>query len=131
MNDGTDGFSFVHQIERVVDLLQRQTVGNERVELNLADHSIFNHTRKLGTPLHAAKRGAAPYAPGDQLEWTGFNLLTRTGHANWALTAVVWGLMIGGLLLWTRSLGACIVMHATTNLLLGLYVLRHHEWALW
>ena len=70
MNDGTDGFSFVHQIERVVDLLQRQTVGNERVELNLADHSIFNHTRKLGTALHAAKRGAAPHATGDQLEWT-------------------------------------------------------------
>ena len=30
-----------------------------------------------------------------------------------------------------RSLGACIVMHAVTNLLLGLYVLRYREWAFW
>ena len=52
-------------------------------------------------------------------------------HGNWALTAVVWALMIGGLLVRTRSLGACIVMHGVTNLLLGLYVLHTHEWAFW
>jgi CAAX prenyl protease-like protein len=54
-----------------------------------------------------------------------------TVHGIWAPTAVVWGLMIGGLLVLTRSLGACILMHAVTNLLLSLYVLRHHEWSLW
>jgi len=58
-------------------------------------------------------------------------VIFATVHGLWAPTAVVWALMIGGLLLWTRSLGACIVMHATTNLLLGLYVLRYHEWSLW
>ena len=39
------------------------------------------------------------------------------------LTAVVWALLIAWLLLRTRSIGACIVAHATTNLLLGLWVL--------
>jgi CAAX prenyl protease-like protein len=52
-------------------------------------------------------------------------------HGNWWLTAIAWGFMIGGLLAWARSLGACIVMHATTNLLLGLYVLRYRDWAFW
>lgn len=39
------------------------------------------------------------------------------------LTAIVWALLIAWLLLRTKSLGACIVAHATTNLLLGLWVL--------
>jgi uncharacterized protein len=39
------------------------------------------------------------------------------------LTAIVWGLLIAWLLVRTKSLGACIVAHATTNLLLGLWVL--------
>ena len=47
------------------------------------------------------------------------------------LTALVWGLLIGLLLWLTRSLGACIVMHALTNLLLGLYVLRTGDWYFW
>lgn len=39
------------------------------------------------------------------------------------LTAIVWGLLIAWLLVRTKSLGACIVAHATTNLLLGLWIL--------
>jgi len=51
-------------------------------------------------------------------------------HPQW-LTAFTWGLMIGSLLLYTRSLGACIIMHATTNFLLGLYVLVTGDWRFW
>ena len=51
-------------------------------------------------------------------------------HTQW-MTAIVWAMMIGGLLMLTRSLGACILMHAVTNFLLGLYVLRHHAWYFW
>jgi hypothetical protein len=54
-----------------------------------------------------------------------------TVHGNWMPTALVWGIMIGALLVYTKSLGACIIMHATTNLLLGLYVLHTHEWSFW
>jgi CAAX prenyl protease-like protein len=54
-----------------------------------------------------------------------------TVHGNWWLTAIVWGLMVGGLLAYTKSLGACIVAHATTNLLLAIYVLVSHDWAFW
>ena len=39
--------------------------------------------------------------------------------------------MIGGLLAYTRSIGACIIAHATTNLLLALYVLKTKQWFFW
>jgi CAAX prenyl protease-like protein len=48
----------------------------------------------------------------------------------WPL-AIIWGLMIAALLVKTKSLGACILMHATTNLLLGIWVMVHHDWAFW
>lgn len=51
-------------------------------------------------------------------------------HIQW-LTAIVWALLIGWLLLRTRSLGACIVAHAVTNLLLGVYVLWTRDWYFW
>jgi CAAX prenyl protease-like protein len=57
-------------------------------------------------------------------------LLFCSVHVEW-MTAIVWGLMIGSLLLYTRSLGACIIMHAVTNLLLGAYVLHTHDWMFW
>lgn len=51
-------------------------------------------------------------------------------HIEWA-TAIVWGAMIGLLLVYTRSLGACIIAHAVTNFLLGGYVLLTKDWAFW
>lgn len=51
-------------------------------------------------------------------------------HVQW-VTAVAYGLMIGGLLVYTRSLGACIVCHAVTNFLLGGYVLIYKDWYFW
>jgi hypothetical protein len=51
-------------------------------------------------------------------------------HIQW-LTAIVWGSMIAALLIRTRSLGACIVMHSVTNLLLGIYVLKTGDWGFW
>lgn len=51
-------------------------------------------------------------------------------HIQW-ITAIGWALLIGWLLLRTKSLGACIVMHGVTNLLLGAYVLWRHDWYFW
>jgi hypothetical protein len=68
-------------------------------------------------------------------EWDGKVFLIvaaafATVHVQW-MTAVVWGLMIGWLLVYTKSLGACIIAHAVTNLLLAVYVLRTQDWAFW
>ncbi len=67
-------------------------------------------------------------------DWKAFvivPLIFAVVHGNWWLTAIVWAFMIGGPLVYTKSLGACIIAHATTNLLLGLYVLYSRQWSLW
>lgn len=67
-------------------------------------------------------------------DWKAFvmvSLAFAVVHGNWWLTSIVWGFMVGAVLLYTRSLGACIVMHATTNLLLGLWVLQYGKWEFW
>jgi len=66
-------------------------------------------------------------------DWKAFvfvSLLFATVHVQW-MTAIVWGLMIGGLLVYTRSLGACIIAHGVTNFLLGGYVLFTKNWYYW
>ena len=62
-------------------------MGDKRIEVDFTGHRVFNHTRQLCTPFHPTERRTAPYAPGHQLERTGFDLLARTGNAdNHALT---------------------------------------------
>jgi uncharacterized protein len=51
-------------------------------------------------------------------------------HPQW-LTALCYALLIGWLLVKTKSLGACIVCHAVTNLLLAVYVLAFKQWQYW
>ena len=51
-------------------------------------------------------------------------------HPQW-ITALIWGASIGGLLVWKRSLGACIIMHGVTNFLLGVYTLWTGKWYYW
>jgi CAAX prenyl protease-like protein len=57
-------------------------------------------------------------------------LLFTSVHPQW-ITALIWGLLITWLLVYTRSLGACILMHAVTNFLLGAYTLYTHKWYYW
>jgi CAAX prenyl protease-like protein len=52
-------------------------------------------------------------------------------HPQMWITALVWGMLIGLLLVRTKSLGACIVMHGVTNFLLGAWVLWRHDWMFW
>ena len=52
------------------------------------------------------------------------------GPADWA-AAFVWGNLMYGCAVWTRSLGACVVMHAVANFLLGWYALSFGKYGLW
>lgn len=61
----------------------------------------------------------------------GVSLAFALVHGNWWLTSIVWALLIAGLLLKTRSLGACIIAHAVTNLLLAIYVMVSRDWSFW
>jgi len=51
-------------------------------------------------------------------------------HPEW-VAAVICAAAYAALLWRTRSLGACMVAHATTNLALGVYVIMTGEWKYW
>lgn len=61
----------------------------------------------------------------------GVSLAFCVVHGNWWATSIVWALMIAGMLVYTRSLGACIIAHGVTNFLLALYVLYTRQWFFW
>ena len=67
----------------------------------------------------------------DWKAFLGVSLAFALVHGNWWLTSIVWAMMVGWLLVKTKSLGACIIAHGVTNLLLAAYVLRTHDWAFW
>jgi CAAX prenyl protease-like protein len=45
--------------------------------------------------------------------------------------AVVYGSLTYLLCVWSKSLGACVIMHATANLLMGLYIMSYGKYGLW
>src|SRR5690625_4047819 len=74
--------ALVQQVERLVDLLERQVMGNEVVDVELAFHVTVDIARQLGATLDAAERGAAPDAPGDELERPRFDGFAGAGHTD-------------------------------------------------
>src|SRR6476661_5448297 len=77
-----DRFAAMHQVEGLVDALQRQFVRDERVEPDLAAHRLLHHARQLRTALDAAEGAAAPHAPGHQLEGSRADFLPGTRDAD-------------------------------------------------
>ena len=53
----------MHEIEGVVDLLERQGVGDHRIDLDLAVHVPVDDLRHIGAAAGAAEGGAAPDRP--------------------------------------------------------------------
>lgn len=47
------------------------------------------------------------------------------------LGAFVWGSLVYFVAVRTKSLGACVFMHAVGNLALGLYVMKTQQWGFW
>ena len=45
--------------------------------------------------------------------------------------AVIYGSLTYLLCIWSRNLGACVVMHAVANLLMGLYIMAYGKFGLW
>jgi CAAX prenyl protease-like protein len=45
--------------------------------------------------------------------------------------AIVYGSFTWLLCVWSKNLGACVVMHATANLLMGLYIMETGKYGLW
>jgi CAAX prenyl protease-like protein len=81
--------------------------------------------------------GERPFTsvPFGRHHWLSFGITTGAfilAHAkeDW-LGALVFGSLMYVLCVRTRSLGACVWMHAVANLLLGIYVLKTRQWGFW
>lgn len=45
--------------------------------------------------------------------------------------SLVYGTLTYLLCVWSKSLGACVIMHATANLLMGFYIMAYGKYGLW
>jgi membrane protease YdiL (CAAX protease family) len=52
-------------------------------------------------------------------------------HPAELLAALVWFSLVTWLMIRTKNIWDCVAAHATTNLLLGIYVVTQHQWQLW
>src|SRR6185312_7891145 len=79
---GSDGLAFVHEVEGLVDAVERHGVGDHRVDLDLPVHVPVDDLGGVGAPAGAAEGRTLPHPPGDQLERPGGDLLAGLGHAD-------------------------------------------------
>src|SRR5699024_8100485 len=82
MQYGANGLAFVQQVEGLVDLFERQVVGDEVVDVEGAVHVVVDIAGQLAAALDATKRRAAPDTTGDQLERTRFDGLAGAGDTD-------------------------------------------------
>jgi len=73
-DDRADDLALVKQVERPVDLLERQHLADHLVDLDLPAQVALHEARQLRAALDAAERRPAPDAAGDQLERAGMYL---------------------------------------------------------
>lgn len=74
-------------------------------------------------------------APFGVFSWKSFGIVTGLfmlvhHHTDW-LGALVFGSLMYFLAVRSKSLGACVLMHAVANLALGLYVMWTKQWGYW
>ena len=74
VDDGADALAFVHQIERLVDLLEGHGVGDEVVQQELTLHVALHVARQLAATAHAPK--ALPRHTRPVTSWNGRVLIS-------------------------------------------------------
>src|SRR5882724_2399169 len=74
-DDRTNRFSFMHQIESLVDLLELEDMGDHRIDLDLSVHVPVDDFGNVGAAARTAERRAFPDAAGHQLKRPGGDLL--------------------------------------------------------
>lgn len=81
--------------------------------------------------IDSADWDRVPLGKATWLSVAGVAVYGLVSHPAEPLSAVVWFSMVTWLYLRTRSIWDCVLAHATTNLLLGLYVVGTGTWELW
>src|SRR5882672_4250098 len=81
-DDAADRLALVHQVEGVVDLLDRHGVGDQRIDVDLAVHVPVDDLGHVAPSLGAAERRAQPVPASHELEGPRGDLLTGAGDAD-------------------------------------------------
>jgi CAAX prenyl protease-like protein len=67
--------------------------------------------------------------------WRSFAIVSLAfGAAHWGPdfgVAIITGAIYNGVAYWTRSLSSCVLVHAVTNLVLGIYIMQTRQWGFW
>src|SRR5262249_7201293 len=81
-HDGADRLALLHQLEAVVDALERERVGDEVVDVDLLLHVPIDDLGHIAAASGAAEGRALPDAAGYELKRPRRNLLAGAGDAN-------------------------------------------------
>src|SRR5262245_53976350 len=88
-----------------------------------------------GFLLRHLERDPFDEVPFVQFNWLPFTAVTLLfGVAHWGpdfVPAIATGVIYNLVAIRTKSLGACVIAHALTNLLLGVYIFRTGQWGFW
>ena len=73
--------------------------------------------------------------PFGKFSWLSFAVVVLAfgfshSQPDWA-AAFVTGMLYNAVAYWSRSLATCVLTHATTNLLLGLWIMQTKQWGFW
>src|SRR6185436_3103392 len=74
-HDGADRLAGMHQVESLVDPLERQNVRDQIVDVYPAVHVPVDDSRQVGSAARASECRAFPCSAGNQLEWPRADLL--------------------------------------------------------
>jgi uncharacterized protein len=70
-----------------------------------------------------------------QHRWLSYGIVTglfmAAHHTSDYAGAYIYGSLTYGLCVWSKNLGACVIMHATANLLMGIYIMQTGNYGLW
>ena len=81
-DDAADRLALVHEMEGIVDLLDRHDVGDQRIDVDLPVHVPVDDLRHVAPALGAAERRAHPVPAGDELERARRDLLAGARDAD-------------------------------------------------
>jgi len=81
----------------------------------------------INEKFHAVPMGA--------FSWLSFAVVTlgfgfSHSPSDW-IAAVLTGALYNGVAYWSKSLSSCVVAHAVSNLLLGLWIMQTRQWGFW
>src|SRR5208282_4617543 len=77
-----DRLALVHEVEPLVNLIERKYVGDQVIDIDLTRHVPINDPWHVGAPSCATKGRTLPHPAGYQLERTSPDLLARAGHSD-------------------------------------------------